>query len=235
MNGLFAKLSEILVEEAEEVRREADRRGLLDRFYRLYGKRILDIAFSVVALPVVLPVSALIALAIKLDSPGPVLVRLPRLGRNGFLFLQYKFRSMVENAHETLQELLEAHPELRREFEATQKLKNDPRVTRVGRWLRRTSLDELPQIINVFRGEMSWVGPRAVRPDEITMYGLQGEKLLTVRPGITGLWQVSGRSNLPYQERVRLDMEYIDRMSLGLDLRIMFRTLPVMLKGYGAY
>jgi len=235
MNGLFAKLSEILVEEAEEVRREADRRGLLDRFYRLYGKRILDIVFSVVALPVVLPVSALIALAIKLDSPGPVLVRVPRLGRGGSVFLMYKFRSMVENAHEILQQLLEAHPELRREFEATQKLKNDPRVTRVGRWLRRTSLDELPQIINVFRGEMSWVGPRAVPPPEISMYGSQGEKVLTVRPGMTGLWQISGRADLPYQERVRLAVEYIDRMSLGLDLRIMFRTLPVMLKGYGAY
>jgi lipopolysaccharide/colanic/teichoic acid biosynthesis glycosyltransferase len=141
---------------------------------------------------------------------------------------------MVPDAEKVLQELLRHDEELRNEYSSTYKIKNDPRITRFGRWLRRTSLDELPQILNVIRGEMSWVGPRDILETELTMYGAHAEKFITVKPGITGLWQVSGRSRLPYSERVRLDIFYIDSLSLRLDLSILLRTFPVVLLGVGA-
>ncbi len=203
-------------------------------WYARCGKPILDWALTVVALPVVLPVGALLVVLIRLDSPGPALIRVRRLGKGHSSFLKFKFRTMVVDAEVRLQQILATDPELRREYEATYKLKKDPRVTRFGRLLRKSSLDELPQILNVIRSEMSWVGPRDILPSELHKYGDSGDEFVSVRPGITGLWQVSGRSQLPYEERVRLDLFYIAHQSVGLDFRILLRTVPVVLFGWGA-
>jgi lipopolysaccharide/colanic/teichoic acid biosynthesis glycosyltransferase len=202
--------------------------------YRLIFKRWFDICFSILILPLALPFGLLAALLIRIDSAGPVLIKVKRLGKDGSTFFKYKFRTMVPNAEEILRKLLESNPEIRQEYERTYKIKQDPRITRFGRWLRLTSLDELPQILNVFRGEMSWVGPRDILGTELVKYGQFARKLLTVQPGITGLWQVSGRSKLTYMERIQLDMRYIDRLSFLLDLKILCRTVPVVVTGYGA-
>jgi lipopolysaccharide/colanic/teichoic acid biosynthesis glycosyltransferase len=205
-------------------------RGLYARRF----KRVFDLALTITALPLIVPVSLIIVLLIKLDSRGPALIRLCRLGRDHSTFYKYKFRTMQVGAEQVLQKMLAADPEVRREYEATYKIKNDPRVTRFGRLLRKTSLDELAQVLNVFRGEMSWVGPRDILPKELAMYGEHGEKFVSVQPGITGLWQVSGRSTLAYAERVRLDMYYIDNLSAFTDLKILLKTVPVVLLGSGA-
>lgn len=199
-----------------------------------HWKRWLDLAFTLVTLPVFLPLGLVIACLIKLDSRGPVLVRLKRVGKDRSIFYKYKFRTMAPDAEKILQDLLRLNEEVRAEYESTYKIKNDPRITRFGRLLRRTSLDELPQILNVVRGDMSWVGPRDILDSELKMYGEFADKFVTVKPGITGLWQVSGRSKLPYSERVRLDVYYIDNTSLLLDLGILVRTVPVVLFGDGA-
>ena len=141
---------------------------------------------------------------------------------------------MIPNAEAALQKLLASDPAVRQEYEATYKIKKDPRITRLGRTLRRWSIDELPQLINVFRGDMSLVGPRQILSSEIHKYGAYGEKLITVRPGITGLWQVSGRSRLSYDERVRLDVYYIDHLSFGMDLHILLKTPLAVVNGDGA-
>lgn len=202
--------------------------------YRNRFKRLADIALTILFLPVILPFALAVCILIKLDSKGPVLVRLKRVGKDHDRFYKYKFRTMIPDAEKALQELLRTDEEVRREYLSTYKIKDDPRVTRFGRWLRRTSLDELPQVLNVLRGEMSWVGPRDILDAELAMYGEFASKFVKVKPGITGLWQVSGRSRLPYSERVRLDIFYIDNLSLFLDLSIMYRTVPVVLFGDGA-
>ena len=202
-----------------------------------YGRRLkrwFDLVFTLLVLPLALPLGLLIALLIRLDSPGPALIKVRRLGQNHGSFYKYKFRTMVMDAERVLQQLLASDENIRREYQATYKIKDDPRITRFGRWLRKTSLDELAQVINVVAGDMSWVGPRDILQSELAMYGEFGEKFVTVKPGITGLWQVSGRSRLPYNERVRLDMEYIDNVSLLLDCKILLRTIPVVLLGDGA-
>jgi lipopolysaccharide/colanic/teichoic acid biosynthesis glycosyltransferase len=197
-------------------------------------KRLFDLALTVAALPLILPISLLIVLLIKLDSRGPALIKVKRLGRNHTSFFKYKFRTMLPDAERILQELLASDPEIRKEYEATYKIQNDPRITRFGRLLRKTSLDELAQVLNVIRGEMSWVGPRDILAKELAMYGEYGEKFVSVQPGITGLWQVSGRSRLPYSERVRLDVYYVDHLSLWMDLKILLKTFSVVLLGDGA-
>lgn len=202
--------------------------------YRSKFKRVFDLFFSIAALPAALPFGFLVALIIRLDSEGPVLVRVKRLGRSGTTFYKCKFRTMVPDAEAVLKKLLESHPEIRDEYQRTYKIKDDPRITRFGKWLRKTSLDELPQILNVLKGEMSWVGPRDILDTELAMYGECSNKLLSVQPGITGLWQVSGRSKLSYQRRVQLDSFYIDNVSLLLDLKIIIKTVPVVLFGDGA-
>jgi len=195
-------------------------------------KNILDYTLIITSLFVLLPIFALISLLIKLDSPGPIFHRRRVLGVGGKAFDAFKFRTMVVNGDEVLAQ----HPELLVELQANHKLKEDPRITRVGQWLRRASLDELPQIFNILLGQMSLVGPRMISPAEAEMYGQMKHNLLTVKPGLTGLWQVSGRSDLSYDERVRLDMQYIRNYSIWLDLQILiFQTLPVVLKGSGAY
>ena len=198
-----------------------------------YGtaKRLIDVVGAAVGLLLVWPMLVLCAVLIKLDSPGPVIYRRQRLDRGGRKAFAYKLRTMMADADCYLEE----HPELRAAFEVNFKLKADPRVTRVGKWLRILSLDELPQLVNVLRGEMSLVGPRMVSPSEADKYGNQIDKLLSVRPGITGLWQVSGRQEVDYDQRVRLDMEYIDRRSLWLDLKIILITIPTVIARRGAY
>ena len=195
-------------------------------------KTMLDYIVVIGGSLTLLPLIALIGLCIKLDSPGPILYRRRVLGVGGEEFGAFKFRTMVVNGDE----LLAQHPVLEAELRATHKLKVDPRITRVGNWLRRTSLDELPQFINILLGQMSLVGPRMISPAEAEMYGQMKQNLLTVKPGLTGLWQVSGRSDLSYDERVRLDMHYIRNYSIWLDLQILFfQTLPAVFKGRGAY
>ncbi|MCK6628696.1 MAG: sugar transferase [Anaerolineae bacterium] len=194
-------------------------------------KSLLDLTLSMVSLLVFLPIMLAIAIAIRLDSPGPIFHLRRVVGVGGKSFNAFKFRTMYVDADERLSR----DPELRREFEMNHKLKNDPRVTRIGRFLRRTSLDELPQLINVLLGQMSLVGPRMITAEERARYGKFRMNLSTVKPGITGLWQVSGRSDVSYEERVMLDMNYIRNYSIWFDLFILWQTIPAVLKSRGAY
>ena len=207
---------------------------LLSRKDRLI-KRLLDLVLTLIGAVCALPLGLIIAVAIKLDSPGPILYSQHRLGRNGKVFRVYKFRSMVFNACEILQNYFLQHPELRTEWEHTQKLKRDPRISRVGRFLRKTSLDELPQLLNVLRGEMSLVGPRPIVEAEIPHYGEVWELYQRVRPGITGQWQVSGRNDTTYAERTAMDTYYIRNWSIWLDIYLLARTASSALRGDGAY
>jgi len=194
-------------------------------------KLTLDYCLTLPGLIAILPLMGLIALAIKLDSPGPAIYRRRVMGLNGRQFDAFKFRTMHVNGDE----ILNQHLELKAELARNHKLKNDPRITRVGRLLRKLSLDELPQLFNVLLAEMSLVGPRMISPAEMAQYHQWGINLLTVRPGLTGLWQVSGRSDVVYEDRVRLDMYYIRNWTIWLDFQIILQTLPAVLKGRGAY
>jgi len=198
------------------------------RFYAV-TKRALDLGLSLLALPIVLPVGLLCVLAIRLESPGPVLFAQQRTGQHGVRFPMFKFRTMVQNAEElkaSLQHLNILPPP---DF----KIPNDPRITRIGGFLRKTSLDELPQILNVIRGEMSIVGPRPTSFAAST-YDLWHSERLEVVPGITGLWQIKGRGTMTFDERLRLDIEYIERRSTMLDLRLIAETALAVFKGSGA-
>jgi len=198
-------------------------------------KRATDLLLALAVLPIAAPLFLLVALAIRLDSPGPILLRQQRVGKGGKRFGVFKFRSMVRDAEKALERHLEVSPEARAEWNRTRKLVDDPRITRVGRILRRSSLDELPQILNVVVGEMSFVGPRPTMPDEVAWYGDKSQLLMQVLPGITGLTQVSGRSLLTYEERVRTDAYYVRNWSIWLDLVILGRTVGAVLNGTGAY
>ena len=198
-------------------------------------KRLIDLFGGVIGLIVLSPFLLLIMIAIKLDSPGPVVFAHQRLGTNGRIIDVYKFRTMVQNADVVLKKLLEENPEAREEYYKEFKLKDDPRVTKLGVFLRKTSLDELPQLWNVVTGEMSLVGPRPIIPQEIGHYRDYAKLLLRVPPGITGLWQVSGRNDIPYDERVKLDMYYINNWSFWTDVSILLRTVPAILARKGAY
>lgn len=191
----------------------------------------LDYLLTLPGLIVILPLMAVLAGLIKLDSPGPVIHRRRVMGMNGIQFDAYKFRTMHVNGDE----ILAARPELKAELDRTHKIKNDPRITRLGRFLRKYSLDEFPQLFNVLRREMSLVGPRMISPSEMRNYEQWGINLLTVRPGITGLWQVSGRSDVSYEERVRLDMHYIRNWNIWLDLQLLMQTPMAVIRGRGAY
>jgi exopolysaccharide biosynthesis polyprenyl glycosylphosphotransferase len=191
----------------------------------------LDLGLTIPLLLFLWPFLLLIAAIVKIDSPGPVLHKRQVMGVNGKKFSALKFRTMYANG----EEILEAHPELKKELEQNRKLKDDPRVTRVGHFLRKYSIDELPQFFNVLFNQMSIIGPRMISPEEMGNYERWGLNLLTIKPGITGLWQVSGRSDISYEERVRLDMHYIRNWSIWLDIQLLIRTIPVVLKGKGAY
>ncbi len=198
----------------------------------VYLKRLMDLTLTLAFLCLAWPVYVLLAMLVKLDSPGPALHRRRVLGVSGRQFDALKFRTMFMNG----EELLKNKPELIQQLDLDHKLKDDPRVTRIGFWLRRYSLDELPQLFNVLRGQMSLVGPRMITVAETGKYGHHRLNLLTVKPGVTGLWQVSGRSDISYEERVRLDMYYIRNYSVWLDLQILFvQTLPAILRARGAY
>ena len=194
-------------------------------------KRVTDFGVALAGLLMLSPLLLLLAVLVKLDSCGPALYRRRVLGRGGAQFDAFKFRTMVVNGDE----VLAAHPDLRATLARDEKLKVDPRITRLGGWLRKFSLDELPQLVNVVRGQMSLVGPRMIAPSELVRYGQQTAELLNVKPGLTGLWQISGRSDLGYAERVRLDMEYVRTRTVWLDLRILLATLPAIIRGRGAY
>lgn len=202
-------------------------------------KGAFDIIFSLIALVLGLPLFLVIALLVKLSSPGPVFYCSLRIGRKGRLFKFWKFRTMHRDADQRLETLLNGDPQLRKEWQKYFKLKNDPRLTSIGRFLRRTSLDELPQFWNVLMRDLSVVGPRPYLPreaDEIRkILGKEMEKMFSVRPGLTGIWQTSGRSNLTFTQRVKLDYSYIDLRSFLLDLRLIAKTIPILLFPKGAF
>jgi len=212
------------------------------RNYIAHLKRLTDIIMACILLLVFSPICFFVAIAIKLDSEGPVLADVPeRVGENGTLFKMFKFRSMIKNAHV----LLHTDSRFKALFERYQKdsykLKDDPRVTFVGKWIRKHSIDEIPQLLNVLRGEMSMVGPRAYYPDELENQQKKHPdtkkfvaEVLSVKPGITGLWQVSGRSEVHFDKRIALDAEYIKSISLQEDVKIIFKTPLIMITGRGA-
>jgi Undecaprenyl-phosphate galactose phosphotransferase WbaP len=197
--------------------------------------RVLDISLILLAAPYILLAFLVIMILIKLDSPGPVFYRQARIGRQGRKFYVYKFRTMIQNAEQILQRYLDNSPDLKAEWLATHKLKQDPRVTRMGALLRKLSLDELPQLWNIWIGDMSIIGPRPIVDEEVEKYGKCFQLYIQVRPGLTGLWQVSGRNDTTYERRVELDAYYILNRSLGLDLQIIFKTVFVVLSRKGAY
>jgi Undecaprenyl-phosphate galactose phosphotransferase WbaP len=210
------------------------RRSLLDPVNQ-FVKRIIDQTVSLLLLALLLPVMLLIILIIRLESPGNALFFHRRIGHGGREFRMWKFRTMRRNGDRILEEYLRNHPEERAQWREKRKLRNDPRVTRVGRILRKTSLDELPQLWNVLRGDMSLVGPRPIVAEEATRYNEWFDLYCRVVPGLTGLWQVSGRSDTDYQQRVDLDSYYVRNWSPWFDIYLLARTVRVVLKGEGAY
>jgi exopolysaccharide biosynthesis polyprenyl glycosylphosphotransferase len=199
--------------------------------WNLVFKRAFDLVVGSLMALLALPLLAVIAIAIRLDTPGPILFKQVRVGKNGKEFVCYKFRSMVDNADEMRSQLADLNESTGPLF----KIRNDPRLTRVGRFIRRYSLDELPQLYNVLRGEMSLIGPRPNLPEEVAQYQEWMKKRLSVSPGLTGLWQVSGRSDLTFDEMVLLDIYYVENWSIGLDISILLRSAPAVLRATGAY
>jgi len=195
------------------------------------GKRLTDVLASLLFLVVLLPVLAAAAACVRASGRGPILFRQRRLGRGGKVFWCYKFRTMVPDAESQLAR----GGDLVSRFHENFKIKDDPRVTRVGAVMRRTSLDELPQLWNVLRGDMSLIGPRPIVEPELSKYGVHASRLLTVKPGLGGVWQVSGRSDTTYDERVAMDMRYIESRSMGLDLKLLVLTALVVVRRQGAY
>lgn len=196
--------------------------------------RVVDLAIALIALLFLTPLLLLIALAVLICDPGPVVFRHRRIGRDGKTFGCLKFRSMYVGAEERLKTILEADSDLRAQWERDQKLDKDPRITSIGAVLRGTSLDELPQLINVIRGEMSLVGPRPIVAAEVPRYGRFIESYYCVRPGLTGLWQVTGRSSTTYRRRVATDVYYARSRSLLFDAKILFATIPAVVAGRGS-
>jgi lipopolysaccharide/colanic/teichoic acid biosynthesis glycosyltransferase len=198
-------------------------------------KRLIDVVFVLAAVPLWLPLCIALSLLVRLTSSGPVFYSHRRIGHHGAFFSMWKFRTMCVNSAEVLEQHLAMHPEDRAEWAATHKLKNDPRITPLGRFLRQTSLDELPQLWDVLTGRMSLVGPRPIVAAEAEKYGTDLAYYLAVVPGITGLWQTSGRSTLSYEERVALDRRYVEEWSLQMDLLLLLRTVNEVANSEGAY
>lgn len=194
-------------------------------------KRIFDFISSLIGLIIFFPIIIIIAVAIKLDSKGPIVFGHTRVGNNGKEIKVYKFRSMVKNAQEVFNNFT---PEQKAEFNKNFKLENDPRITKVGKFLRKTSLDELPQLWNIIKGDMSVVGPRPIVKKEIIKYGDSFKKVFSVKPGLTGYWQANGRSDTTYEERVAMDLYYVDNRSLSLDFKIIIQTFVSVIKKEGA-
>lgn len=228
---VLAPLGIVAIVAAEKRRRRLAKiqRGVGRAYFIV--KRTVDLLLATAALLAASPVFAVLAVLIRLDSKGPVLFRRGVIGLNGDRFDMFKFRSMVEGAEQILQN----DEEMKKQYYDNAKLKNDPRVTKIGRFLRRTSLDELPQLINILLGQMTFVGPRPIAPDEIELYGEAFEEFKKVKPGITGIWQTCGRSETSYAKRVEMDMLYIKNRSILLDLWIILTTVPAVLAKRGAY
>lgn len=194
-------------------------------------KRTTDITLSAMAMVALMPLFLIISLAIKLESKGPVFFKHTRVGKDGKTIQIYKFRSMVDNAEDLIKKFT---PEQMEEYKENYKLKNDPRITKVGKFLRRTSLDELPQLINIMKGDLSIIGPRPVVADELKKYGVNTEKFLSVTPGLTGYWAVNGRSCTSYEQRMQMELFYIDNISLKMDAKVFFKTFEAVAKRKGA-
>ena len=194
-------------------------------------KGIVDLLCSLIGIVILFPLFLIISILIKASSKGPVFFVQERIGINGRKFKLYKFRTMVNNAEDLIASFT---PEQKKEWKENFKLVDDPRITKIGKFLRKTSLDEIPQLINIFKGDMSFVGPRPIIDEELLWYGDQKEKLLTLKPGLTGWWAVNGRSNVPYPERCDLELYYVDHFSLYLDIVIIFRTIGAIIKKDGA-
>lgn len=210
--------------------------ALANQIKKVPLKRAMDFVLSLAGLITLSPLFLIIGLIIKLSSKGNVIYSQKRIGKGGIAFQCYKFRTMRQDADDQLKALLKNHPELLQEWTKNCKLKKDPRITKFGYFLRSTSLDELPQLWNVLKGELSLVGPRpVVQAELLTYYKAKAAKILSVRPGLTGLWQISGRNNIKYEDRVLLDEKYVDEQSMLLDLQILLKTVPVIIYGDGAY
>lgn len=214
----------VLNEKYEAVRNDEK------RMY-VFVKRVLDLVCSLLALVLGSPILLIVALAIRIDSKGPIVFGHMRIGKNGKPIKVYKFRTMYENASEIFENFSE---EQKREYYINFKLDNDPRITKIGSFLRKTSLDELPQLINIIKGDMSIVGPRPIVEKEIDKYGIYANKMFSVVPGLTGYWQANGRSDTTYDERVQMDMYYIDNRSLLMDFKIILKTIVAVVKKDGA-
>jgi exopolysaccharide production protein ExoY len=199
------------------------------------GKRLFDISVGLLALAFLAPLILVVTGLMLIAQGRPIFIKHERIGRSGAKFPCFKLRSMVTNSDEALRKYLSEHQAAAEEWLETRKLKNDPRITLLGGFLRKSSVDELPQLLNVLRGEMSLVGPRPVVSDELVRYGEHVEDYKKVRPGLTGLWQVSGRSNLSYKDRVLLDVKYVREWSFYRDIGIMLKTVPALLKSSGSY
>ena len=230
--GVFIYPDTGSIGNASAVEQDAGPRHLFR--YRVI-KRALDIVLVVLASPLLLLLFLTVAAAVRVTSPGPILFSHRRIRRHGRFFSMWKFRTMCVDSAQVLEDYLAAHPEARVEWRSTHKLKDDPRVTRIGVFLRKSSLDELPQFWNVLRGSMSLVGPRPIVAAEVEKYGKYFADYCKVKPGLTGLWQVSGRNEVTYDERVQLDCRYVREWSLWGDVKIMLRTLASVIKRGGAY
>ena len=196
-----------------------------------YVKRFMDIVLASIGLVVLSPVFLIIAILIKTESKGKVFFKHKRIGKNGKEIYIYKFRTMVENAEDLIKQFT---PEQMKEFKENFKLENDPRVTKIGKILRKTSLDELPQLINIIKGNISIIGPRPVIEEELEKYGMNKNKFLSVTPGLTGYWASNGRSNTTYEQRMEMELYYVDNMSFKMDVKIFFKTVLSVLKREGA-
>lgn len=230
--GEEAILQETTINNINIMKKEKTNKKVLYKF----TKRIIDIIGSIIGILILIPTTLIIYLARKVlkEDKGPLFYEQLRYGKNGKVFRLYKFRSMCIGADKKLKEYLENNDEAREKFEKTHKLQNDPRITKIGNFLRKSSLDELPQMINILKGDMSFVGPRPVVEKEVEEYGTNKDKFLSVRPGLTGYWQVNGRSNTTYEERMKMELYYVDNCSLWLDIKIFFKTFITVFKKEGA-
>lgn len=199
--------------------------------YSKFIKRFMDVTLSTVGLIILSPVFLIIAILIKTGSKGKVFFKHTRIGKNGKEIHIYKFRTMVENAEDLIKNFT---PEQAKEFKENFKLENDPRVTKIGKFLRKTSLDELPQLLNIIRGDLSIIGPRPVVEEELEKYGMNKERFLSVTPGLTGYWAANGRSATTYEQRMEMELYYVENISFKLDVKIFFKTIFSVLKGEGA-
>ncbi len=194
-------------------------------------KRILDCILATIALIILSPIYLIIAIAVKIDSKGPIFFDHTRIGKNGKIIKIYKYRTMVTNAEELIKQFT---PEQMKEYKENFKLENDPRITKVGKFLRKTSLDELPQLLNIIQGDLALIGPRPVVKKELEKYGENAGKFLSVTPGLTGNWAASGRSNTTYEERMKMELWYVDNISFITDVKIFFKTIIAVIKKEGA-